>query len=870
LTRKVAILAVHGVGKHAAGETEDSVVDLLLSIPGRHRFSSGREYSAFETTDIQIPLQPLQTSGGVYIPSKRSFGYSLTHLYQEQSADFAEKAKTQATGQPGEAGLHYTDQLLRSYLGGADTNVYRTTRLEGEKTSTGDGVHIYEVLWADLAKPNNTVITFFLSLFQLILHLASLSRLAIDSGAAEGSGPVWAAYRTVQRYAVRLLQIFIPVMEIIMVIALAASLIEVWLVTQGHLWVMIGLSLLAAIGLGVLSISRARRVVIEHPWIWALRALSPLVLGLGIPLLGWALWVRNSPDVALRADVAGAALFWLVPGFGFLLWILSKYEDSRKGVLATGLALFFISFACFIVYTVHIYHSLEIQSPPPTVVLVPTLWIGNMLLAAVRTCWGLMVLCAFAASILGSISWRSMKRKKPNGPEWGRARAAVRTSRLALALPTTLFLLVTLLIWAGFLATTHELMPVGASIFSEDVANRFKPPAFLQGTTAERIFPPSNLNKKDSHYLRPKKDICDDPQNDYASRVFAWTMGYHLPITLALLSVTAFLMLWWALPSVLTESPVCRGVNEAPRDTSDKDSVRMGTWMSRGLDATSVVTMLLWTAIFLVPFLYILVDHVYCLDDTFGPITYAIVTNTLLGFALLALIAKRGQTVLSTILDVDTYLRTSPIYATPRATIFERYISTLRYLRAYRDEQGHGYDQIIIIAHSLGASISGDLLFYLQSEEGHKEWYAPAPPGPKFTTIPITLFTVGNPLRQLLNRFFPYLYDWVRPVPDNGQHPLPPPTSPGHQQIGDDALPDPAALGLTHWVNAYRSGDYVGRSVWLDEWYHRPAYDANTPVPHVTVSPAGNRGEMCIGAGAHIHYLDDTAPDIAWMLDSLI
>jgi hypothetical protein len=130
--------------------------------------------------------------------------------------------------------------------------------------------------------------------------------------------------------------------------------------------------------------------------------------------------------------------------------------------------------------------------------------------------------------------------------------------------------------------------------------------------------------------------------------------------------------------------------------------------------------------------------------------------------------------------------------------------------------------------------------------------------------------TVGNPLRQLLSRFFPYLYDWVRPVPDNGEHPLPPPTSADKVQIGNDALPDPSALGLARWANAYRSGDYVGRSIWLDEWYHRPEYSAKSPLPHVIASPANDRQEMCIGAGAHVRYLDDTAPDIAWMLDSFI
>jgi hypothetical protein len=339
-------------------------------------------------------------------------------------------------------------------------------------------------------------------------------------------------------------------------------------------------------------------------------------------------------------------------------------------------------------------------------------------------------------------------------------------------------------------------------------------------------------------------------------------MGYHLPVMLLVLSLNTFLLIWWALPSIFTEGVLPRGSNKPPRDSTDQASIRMGTWMSRGLDATSLITVLLWSAIFLVPVLYIAGSFLSSEPEKFlGPITFVLVLNTLtIGLPVLAALAARGQTVFSTILDVDTYLRTSPTKATPRAKIFERYISTLRYLWSYRDEHGDPYERIVIFAHSLGALISGDLLLYLKAQVGEQ-----AEPG--LSSIPITLFTVGNPSRQLLNRFFPYLYSWVRPNPDNGDAPLP--SGPGPFEIANDATPDPAKLGLHAWVNAYRSGDYVGRSLWLSEWYTRPQYPGS-PHPQVASSPDGLRHEFCIGAGAHTRYMDDTAPDIAWMLDSLI
>jgi hypothetical protein len=79
------------------------------------------------------------------------------------------------------------------------------------------------------------------------------------------------------------------------------------------------------------------------------------------------------------------------------------------------------------------------------------------------------------------------------------------------------------------------------------------------------------------------------------------------------------------------------------------------------------------------------------------------------------------------------------------------------------------------------------------------------------------------------------------------------------------------------WLNSYRSGDYVGRSLWTEEWYGRtsggPTVGAYPEPIHVVAQappPPINRSETCIGAGAHQHYWDDTAPDIAEQLDALI
>src|SRR5260370_21057096 len=80
--------------------------------------------------------------------------------------------------------------------------------------------------------------------------------------------------------------------------------------------------------------------------------------------------------------------------------------------------------------------------------------------------------------------------------------------------------------------------------------------------------------------------------------------------------------------------------------------------------------------------------------------------------------------------------------------------------------------------------------------------------------------------------------------------------------------------GREKWVSAYRSGDYIGRSLWLNEWYGRTTTGTGEYPQPISVAQdnaaALVREEMCIGAGAHQHYWDQSAPDIAEKLDLLI
>ena len=284
----------------------------------------------------------------------------------------------------------------------------------------------------------------------------------------------------------------------------------------------------------------------------------------------------------------------------------------------------------------------------------------------------------------------------------------------------------------------------------------------------------------------------------------------------------------------------------------------------------------------------------------------------LLAASGLGLYAWRGRLIpiLDTALDVDNYLREHPRDATPRARIAERYASLLRYLNAWRDEHGRPYDRVILVAHSQGSVITADLLGFAKLErEMNSDLYpllnGPVDNGPDRRLL---LFTMGSPLRQVYARAFPLLYEWMRgahtPWGTSRSHAVgaaavtsiitstPAPAvvtsriDDGHRVAGPAlstaAAPHPADFGLWRWVNAYRTGDYVGRAMWRDDTAHgaflyrrspstRGEFESDAPESiWVSEDATGTRRELCIGRGAHTRYWDATAMPVAIELDLLI
>jgi hypothetical protein len=315
-----------------------------------------------------------------------------------------------------------------------------------------------------------------------------------------------------------------------------------------------------------------------------------------------------------------------------------------------------------------------------------------------------------------------------------------------------------------------------------------------------------------------------------------WAFGPLLAVAI----VAFLLVVWCLLPSIFSEL--------FPKVAATKNSVALGVGLSQGFRWMRVagegirLIVVAGLPITLLLSLYHAVEQ-----EWVGKVAAISRDSTLwVGLLLIAMIAGPGpfralamglRTGIDVAIDVANWLRLHPRKHNPRSQICARYTSLLRNILDYRASDGKGFDRIVIFSHSQGTVISSELLrfLHLNGDQLSRDLAERKP----------ILFTMGCPLRQLYSQRFPLQYAWGR-----------------HEAAawpGDK--PEPAELNITQWVNAYRSGDYVGRHLWLPD---------GPGAWQVQEKATDTRVEVCIAAGAHTHYWDDSAPEVARHLDALV
>jgi hypothetical protein len=763
-SRRVAVVAVHGVGDHEPHASARQVADLLRSRPP----SPPPLYGEFREEHLRLPIQSLP--GQPSSPAGDSHDFMLRQLKDHEVAANA---------------------------------VYETIRLQSRRREVAEGhgperereVDVYEIYWADLSRLGEGVWQVFGELFQLLFHLPSLGLHTIASWHLRKARS-WRLFWNTHRFAVALLNRSIPILNLVLMMIgtffLSADVLSgPWLRT----------ALVTAVLGSVLALAflwaRRRESLGYGGWLFL-----PM-LALAAAMAAWRLPSPWSRRVLVSLLLAAVALL--------LLYLLGIYEERRPRATRTAWILAAIAAVLWLAAAPRAFAAIEGSDR----VRYLALFSAEVVYSVLYAVWWLFVLAHFVAIPAGALAWRGLEDAK----ERAAARQMVETARITLALPAALLALLGYALWAVFVAAAEKTL--GSLAYQPHIL-------VWLGRGQPQTGPP------DASALR-------------FARTLVTATGELAVIASAVALVLALVLAVWAtLPSILAEARVPEGRQEAER---------LGRWLDRGFQALGaagrIVVLVVWVILpagLLLRALGSDTNSLYSFAAAIGSSVGLSSVGLLLLTGRIEWLSKRIRPTLDVLLDVDNHLRRYPQRHNPRAQIAARSAALLRYLGDRPGESG--YDAVVIVAHSQGSVIVADLLRYLKRVD--------LPAFEALARKPLHLFTMGCPLRQLYSVRFPGLYAWAR-------HDDPGPWS-APSRIPDGQRPDPLELGLSRWVNAYRSGDYIGRNHWRPDGRH----DAYCDTGCVSEDAGKTRREFCIGAGAHTRYWDETATAIATELDRLV
>ncbi len=720
-------------------------------------------------------------------------------------------------GQLNEAHAAFLKGQIECYQGEDPDDPYETIRLEGarEANPCRPQVHLYEMHWADLSRFGGFGLRVLGEIYQILLHLPSVGVHTLHAAGLDDEELGPEKHRWSDRFWWNAMT---------ETHAGAAWLLQVPAAVLNLLLLALALGLGFAAMLAkmpnaahasILTIALAAGLTFgaclisygrERPPIF------PIAVGLfitGLAAVGFFYWPGRwiPPEKLLATSLILTTLMSLAGVF----LVAKGYSRMRHDAMR-----WFLIFAA--IASVATVASVLWRSPVPvnSLDMSPLLILlraMEIVFVGLSLVWLALYGMIWIVEVLG---WKFLLKRK------SRLASARRTARLTLALSSFFFVVLTVVLWTGIVSALSPLVPPSAS--SQYPANA---PLHYRMATFDRAVPAPDMG---------------------------WILVVESSILPGANGIAALLAL---LIVVCGLAPMVRAETSPPRnaDSTPQASKEMGQWLSQSNRSARWSGRLMFMTL-LAAFpatLYSVLwgkESADWLRTNLGPLVVGlggVVAGGAVGVFALSRTFKNLAGLLApldALLDVDNYMRENPRETNPTARIFGRFLSLLRYI------QNGSYDALVVVSHSQGTVITTDLLRFLLSY-----------PSLSGFLPPIFLFTMGCPLRNLYGTFFPHLYKWAA------------------------ELPKPADVGVVEWVNAYRSGDYVGRYLWrdparndhFDSRYRRNdqqrLWDLNTefdPNGHPADTGIPSTRELCIGAGAHTHYWDETAPEIAYELDRLI
>ncbi|MEP6821793.1 MAG: hypothetical protein ABI946_05520 [Chthoniobacterales bacterium] len=859
---RVAVIAVHGVADQRPCETARATADLLAHVSAvASRVTTAKTtgqdpdecvqtgcYQAFEESELRILVESLLPAGRESPASvKQSPDKSPPEFsWRQQSRTAASRIHGEKSDQRAKNDVAYDymcEQLSQHVVSGSD-GVFETLRLDSVRTGSKADVAIFELYWADLSRFVGNWLRWVIEFYQLLFFLCLVGRKSLDFARASYEQPArsarmkfwrgWPIFGWCQIVSEQVLVLFVPVLNLYL-LGLSSCILPLLIPVNWIPKAFIGfLGLVGALGTGFV-IYRKRRTLIPGGRSWPrwLPALFAVFAAIGCAGLFWPV-----PESAryLWLELA----WWLVP-FAVITLSMVTFQKSRPGAFPAGL---YAGILVSIVFGVQLF--LRHANPPQ--VMDAILRASEYTVRALAISWLIILLTALGASISAFFAARAVPEAADKEPcvEKDKASRAAWTANLTLVLPALVVLILNLTLWQTIIGLA---VPSEAVVAASATSEKSKSPLAFINQSELWNAPHSPINDP-----AIRQSITEgDPVWKASQRLMEQSYTPFYWLICALFAGAALLLVWSITPAVIAELRLDEQKNQTPTQRTN-DSSWLGENLSAGFRAMRLSGEIVRaTFIVVLPLDIILTalrpdlikvewmqtaNHVFLIVGAWLVAALVVAKGPFKGIAL------GLRSALDVALDVINWLRLHPLESNPRARICARFRSLIRHVEEWKDPRdGTGFKAIVIFAHSQGTVIAADLLRFLQ----HPDNAALAP------KLPIYLFTMGNPLRQLYSLRFPHLYSWAR--------------HDGSTWAGDEPLP--AAIGVKRWVNAYRSGDYVGRYLWHPDGFSG-AVNPIWSTEEVHIDGRSRKREFCIGSGAHTHYWDETAPEIAVELDRLI
>ncbi len=806
---RVAVIAVHGIADPPPGQTAREVARLLCQTGTvKPRYLQGEVHGVLiPVTELGPGGSPLRTAGRLAeVSDFREGAGAPSGFFQSQvrgPAPFSSAAPSAH-----DLGIAFDDYLLDRLQLSAQDSLYESTRVSLQRRSDTQQVDVYELYWADLSRLGAGSVRALSALYQLFFHLGTLAADIVDQvSLVRGVTPAWALLQRLHAWAA-------------------------WLLKSPAMAIQLSMLLVVASGaLGLVPPQYTPRVLAT------LFGTATLALALSAPLF-WLHGASQQKRGIATACTTTAALACLAATFlvlsiqqwlGFIYFgvsilacgvlgaiFIERYAQVTAGVRLAGHAIVLLTALGLALYA---RRELPHVTTMAEWMLGVSLHVGEWLLAALLVVWAGFVALQLVALPLGLWLGRQCDR---------RIKASLHTARLALVLSTGLLAVLSLVLWS--------LVSYLAGLALNDI--RYEPLVFEEGFWPAASFLEARVRS---------------------------VGGFFTPLVFAFTLLAGAVLLVLA-PSLMQELLPTKNFDAgAPRADASDASRRLGHWLAAGtrrLNHVFVYALPLGAMTGSVLYLAFVIQQFTALSGAEGSLARgfaeflayfqgATLVTTGKWLATAAVVIAflgahftntfgRLRIALDAVLDIDNYFNDPRHRQPPRARIYARFTSLLRYLRT------QNYARIVIVAHSQGTVISADLLHYLYVQQRLPDVVG---------EIPLALVTVGSPLRNLYAERFPLLYGWM-----------------GTNEPGfAGATPNPAILGVTEWVNACRAGDYVGQFIWTPET--DPARHTLATLSadgSVHAQRAGRRTEFCLGVGGHTHYFDDDAVALAIEIERLI